>query len=80
MIILGVVVKAYTIIIFSIVEDEVWNIKNPRPNPSKDYYAMQWEQDDFVKMKDGSYKLRPRRKVDSDIKREARKRYYDRRY
>ena len=80
MIIFSVVVKAYTIITFSIVADELWNISNPRPYPSKNYYAMQWDRNDFVEMKDGSYRLRPKRKVDSNLKKYARKKYYDRKY
>ena len=51
MIILGVVIKAYTIITFTIVCDEAWNINNPRPYPSQKYYMMQWEEEDFIKMK-----------------------------
>lgn len=72
MIILGVVIKAYTIITFTIVCDEAWNINNPRPYPSQKYYMMQWEEEDFIKMNDGSYKLRPKRKVDSELKKYAR--------
>ena len=34
---------------------------------------MQWEEDDFVKMKDGTYVLRPNQKADSDLKKYARK-------
>jgi hypothetical protein len=38
---------------------------------------MQWEEKDFVKMKDGSYILRPKRKVDSELKEYARKKYHE---
>tara|TARA_Y100001963_G_C6736178_1_gene426544 strand:- start:881 stop:1120 length:240 start_codon:yes stop_codon:yes gene_type:complete len=77
MILFGVLIKAYTVITFSIVLDEAWNASNPRPFPAKKYNMMQWEEQDFIKMKDGSYILRPKRKVDSKLKKYARDKYYN---
>ena len=76
MVILGVVIKAYTIINFMIVADEVWNISNPRPYPKAKYYMLEWEEDDFIKMKDGGYLLRPKRKTDNELKRYVRNEYW----
>ena len=72
MIILEVVLKAYMVMTFASLADEVWNINNPRPYPSKAYVIIQWEEDDFYKLRDGSYRLRPKRKVDSELKKYAR--------
>ena len=43
MVMVGVLIKAYVIINFSIVLDEAWNVSNPRPYPSQEYYLIQWE-------------------------------------
>ena len=75
MIIISVVIKAYTIITLSIIMDEAWNINNPRPFPKDKYELVVWEEQDFIKMKDGSYILRPKRKVDSKLKKYAREKY-----
>ena len=77
MVILGAVIKAYTIINFMIVADEIWNIKNPRPFPSQTYYMMQWEKEDFYsyKIKD-EWVLRKYRKTDNDLKRHTRNEYW----
>ena len=48
--------------------DEIWNMHNPRPFPAKKYEFMQWEEDDFIKMKDGRYLLRRKQKADSELK------------
>ena len=47
MILLGVVIKAYTIMTFMTIGDEVWNIKHPRPFPKVKYVAVNWELRDF---------------------------------
>ena len=75
MIILGVIIKAYTIMTFATVFDEAWNIQHPRPYPKQHYYMMQWEEEDFIKMRDGSYKLRVKCKTDSELKKHARDNY-----
>ena len=75
MILFSVLIKAYTIMTFTMPMDEAWNINNPRPFPSQEYYLLQWEEQDFIKMNDGSYKLRPKRKVDSDLKKYARNKH-----
>tara|TARA_Y100000401_G_scaffold108354_1_gene103554 strand:+ start:4159 stop:4401 length:243 start_codon:yes stop_codon:yes gene_type:complete len=80
MIILEIVLKGYVAIALSTGVDELWNINNPRPYPKADYVLVKWEEKDFIKMKDGSYMLRPKRKVDSKLKAIARSRYCDRRY
>ena len=53
MIILGVIIKAYTIMTFMTVGDEVWNITHPRPFPKATYIAVNWELRDFNLLKDG---------------------------
>ena len=65
----------YSIVTLSTCVDELWNINNPRPFPKAKYELVVWEEQDFIKMNDGSYVLRPKRKVDSNIKRYARKRH-----
>ena len=57
--------------------DEIWNIENPRPYPKAKYYMLEWEEDDFIKMKDGSYLLRPKRKTDNELKRYIRNEYWE---
>tara|TARA_R100001594_G_scaffold150120_1_gene210090 strand:- start:490 stop:741 length:252 start_codon:yes stop_codon:yes gene_type:complete len=76
MILASVVIKAYTIMAFSTFADEIWNMHNPRPFPAKKYELMQWEEDDFIKMKDGSYLLRHKQKADSELKEFMRKKVW----
>ena len=66
----------YSFITLSTCADELWNINNPRPFPKAKYHLVVWEEQDFIKMKDGSYVLRPKRKVDNKVKECARKKYY----
>tara|TARA_B100000519_G_scaffold197003_1_gene204177 strand:+ start:567 stop:809 length:243 start_codon:yes stop_codon:yes gene_type:complete len=80
MIIFEIVLKGYIAIALSTGLDELWNINNPRPFPKVEYNLVKWEEKDFIKMKDGSYLLRPKRKIDSKLKAFARSRYYDRKY
>lgn len=56
--------------------DEMWNINNPRPFPKRHYHMLQWEQADFVELKNGDWVLRPKRKVDSELKKAIREKYY----
>lgn len=77
MILPAVLVKVYTVITFIFIADECWNMNHPRPFPKQEYYIMQWEEDDFIKMKDGSYRLRLQRKTDSDLKKHARQKALD---
>ena len=58
--------------------DEVWNMHNPRPYPKGNYYLMQCEENDFIKMKDGSYYLRPTQKADNKPKKYLRKKAWTR--
>ena len=59
------------------VADEAWNIKNPRPYPAKQYYALQWEAKDFYSIKvKNEWVLRPYRKTDSKLKRVVRNNYW----
>ena len=78
MVIWGVAIKAYTIITFSVIADEAWNIKNPRPEPKDKYLAVNWEKEDFIFYTDGSYVLRKKRKVDNKNKAEARRQWHER--
>ena len=70
MVICSVVIKAYAMLTFMSVADEVWNINNPRPYPAKSYYCLQWEEKDFYTFKiDDKWVLRKYRKTDSKTKR-----------
>ena len=62
---------------FATAFDEAWNINNPRPYPSKKYYLLQWEEKDFYKNIYGYWILRPKRKTDSELKREIRIKYWE---
>ena len=78
MIIWGVAIKAYTIMTFATIADEVWNIRNPRPEPKAKYIVVNWEKQDFIFYTDGSYVLRKKRKVDNNNKAEARRQWHER--
>ena len=77
MVIAEVLIKAYAIIIFSIVVDENWNANNPRPYPNQMYYAIQWEEKDFYKNIYGQWVLRPKRKTDNELKQFIRSKYWE---
>jgi|TARA_R100001594_G_scaffold124233_1_gene161009 hypothetical protein len=77
MVIAEVLIKAYAIIIFSIVVDENWNANNPRPYPNQMYYAVQWEEKDFYKNIYGQWVLRPKRKTDNELKQFIRSKYWE---
>ena len=77
MVIAEVLIKAYSIIIFSIVVDENWNANNPRPYPNQMYYAVQWEEKDFYKNIYGQWVLRPKRKTDNELKQFIRSKYWE---
>ena len=77
MVMVGVLVKAYVAIIFSIVIDENWNANNPRPYHNKTYYAVKWEEKDFYKNIHCQWILRPKRRTDSDLKKTVRKQYWE---
>ena len=77
MVMVGVLVKAYVFIIFSIVIDENWNANNPRPYPNQIYYAVEWEEKDFYKNIYGQWILRPKRKTDSKLKETIREQYWE---
>ena len=77
MIILGVLIKAYTIMTFATVFDEAWNISNPRPYPKQKYYLLQWEEKDFYRNIHNQWVLRPHRKTDSELKQAIRKQYWE---
>ena len=67
----------YTIVIFSITLEEVWNIYNPRINPIKQYSALQWEKDDFYSKKIyGAWILKKYRKTDNETKKYVRHLYW----
>ena len=77
MVILGVLIKAYTIMTFATAFDEAWNINNPRPYPAQKYFLLQWEEKDFYKNIHGHWMLRPKRKTDSELKEAVRKQYWE---
>ena len=80
MVIWGVVIKAYSIMTFATIADEVWNIKNPRPYPAKSYHCLQWEEKDFYTFKvNDEWILRKYRKTDSKTKRLIRTKYWEKR-
>ena len=74
------IIKLYVIATFLLVADEMWNINNPRPNPIKTYYALQWEKDDFYSQKiNNEWILRKYRKTDDETKRYVRTKYWKKR-
>ena len=67
----------YTIAVFSLIADEVWNIQHPRINPKKKYYTIQWEKKDFYSYKiNNEWVLRKYRKTDDETKRYVRNEYW----
>ena len=80
MVIWAVVIKAYTIMTFSIALDEAWNMNNPRPYPKQNYYLMNWEDKDFYSNKiNNEWVLRKHRKTDSETKLFLRNKYWEKR-
>ena len=71
------IIKYYIVLTLLSITDEVWNIKNPRPYPKKQYNYLQWEKSDFYSQKiNGQWILRKHRKTDSPIKKQVRKKYW----
>ena len=74
------IIKLYIVATFLTISDEIWNINNPRPNPKKHYYCLQWEEKDFYSYKiENQSILRKYRKTDSPTKRQAREKYWKKR-
>ena len=69
------IIKFYFICTILTMADEIWNIQHPRPFPKQHYYMLQWEQADFIQLKNGEWILRPKRKVDSELKKAIREKY-----
>ena len=70
----------YTIAVFSLIADEVWNINNPRHYSFKAYKLFQWEEKDFYTQKiNNEWVLRKYRKTDSPTKRQVRNEYWKKR-
>tara|TARA_R100001530_G_scaffold93835_1_gene65100 strand:+ start:773 stop:1009 length:237 start_codon:yes stop_codon:yes gene_type:complete len=70
----------YVIATFLSFSDEMWNISNPRPNPSKPYFYLKWEEKDFYSYKiKGEWVLRQYRKTDSPLKKRIRSKYWKKR-
>ena len=69
------IIKFYFICTMLTMADEIWNIQHPRPFPKQHYYMLQWEQADFIQLKNGEWILRPKRKVDSELKKAIREKY-----
>mgnify|MGYP003149177715 FL=1 len=79
MVLLGMVIKCYTILAFMTITDEIWNLNNPRPYPQDKYYQLaNWEEKDFIFYTDGTYVLREKRKADNETKAEARRLWHER--
>jgi hypothetical protein len=78
MILLGVVIKAYTIMTFLTIVDEAWNMTHPRPFPKVKYMTVNWEVRDFDLFEDGSYILKKVGKKDDINKAEARRLWHER--
>ena len=77
MIILGIIIKAYTIITFMTIGDEVWNITHPRPFPKATYITVNWELRDFNLLKDGRCVLKKVGKKDDINKAVARRLWHE---
>ena len=76
MVILGVLINAYTICTFATCIDEAWIMSHPRPYPKQSYYLLNWEEVDFYKYK-GKWKLREFRETDSPTKKYFRDKYWE---
>ena len=70
------IIKLYFICTVMTMTDEIWNIQHPRPFPKQHYYMLQWEQNDFIQLKNGDWILRLERKTDSELKKAIRERYH----
>ena len=67
----------YTMVIFSITLEEVWNIYHPRISPKKEYISLQWEKDDFYQKKIyGVWILKKSRITDNETKKYVRHLYW----
>ena len=77
MIILGMIIKAYSIMTFMTIGDEVWNMTHPRPFPKAKYIAVNWELRDFDLLKDGRCVLKKVGKKDDNNKAEARRLWHE---
>ena len=74
------ILKLYIVMLLTSALDEQWNINNPRPEPQKTYYRLQWEKADFYTYKiNNEWVLRPYRKTDTNLKKKVRKKYWKKR-
>jgi hypothetical protein len=74
---MNMIITFYTIGVFLLVGDEIWNIKHPRLYPVKKYYALRWEVKDFYSYKiNNEWVLRKHRKTDTETKRIVRNQYW----
>ena len=77
MIMLGVIIKAYTIMTFMTIGDEVWNMTHPRPFPNATYMIVNWELRDFDLLKGGRCVLKKVGKQDDINKAAARRLWHE---
>ena len=56
--------------------DEIWNCKNPRLKPNKDYMVCEWNENDFYKALDGNHYLYPKAQEDNIFERRTRKKVW----
>lgn len=55
--------------------DEISNLENPKPRPSREYILCNWNEKDFYNI-DGVWVLRKECSTDKGFKRKARESYY----
>ena len=74
------IIELYLICTLLTATDEVWNMRNPRPFPKKQYIYLQWEEKDFYSIKiKNKWVLRKKRKTDSPLKKRLRRKYWKKR-
>ena len=63
------IILLYTVITFSTAFDEIYNITHPRPYPTQTYYALEWDELDFIPENiNNEWVLRLYRESDNELK------------
>ena len=74
------IILLYTVITLSTAFDEIYNITHPRPYPTQTYYALEWDELDFIPEKiNNEWVLRVYRESDNELKSYVRKQYWKKR-
>ena len=74
------IIKAYLIMTLLTHVDEIYNITHPRPYPTQTYYALEWDELDFIPEKiNNEWVLRVYRESDNELKSYVRKQYWKKR-